>query len=203
MPPKRSLKPLDGEPGMNTKGRGSGPASNIAPHAKRGQPNILTLDLLQLPPTVRRRSAVSFPQEQTDHQSAGGNSIHMPSFPKERLSAGVAAAIAIPKQIGLRSLAAAKAAYGVIRGSDHIERRKQQTTAWNAAIDAAAYDCEQAALGHKLRAASHDPHDPFNLVADQLTRHAARIRLLKTETSRGRRFFEQAAETEKFGQYVQ
>ena len=46
------------------------------------------------------------------------------------LSAGVAAAIAILKQFGLRSLAAAKAAYAVIRGSDHVERRMQQEAAW-------------------------------------------------------------------------
>ena len=81
--------------------------------------------------------------------NCGGNSIHMPSFRKERLSAGVAAAIAILKQFGLRSLAAAKAAYDVIHGSDHVERRMQQEAAWNAAIDAVAYDCQQAALGHK------------------------------------------------------
>ena len=79
--------------------------------------------------------------------NCGGNSIHMPSFRKERLSAGVAAAIAILKQFGLRSLAAAKAAYDVIRGSDHVERRMQQEAAWNAAIDAAPYHCQQGGAG--------------------------------------------------------
>ena len=75
------------------------------------------------------------------------------------------------------------------------EASKSQAAAWNAAIEAAAYDCEQAARGHRLRAASDDPRDPFNLTADQLGRHTARIGLIKTETSRGRRFFEQAEET--------
>ena len=82
--------------------------------------------------------------------NCGGNSIHMPSFRKERLSAGVAEAIAILKQFGLLLLAAAKAAYDVIHGSDHVERRmQQQEAAWSAAIDTVPYDCQQAALGHK------------------------------------------------------
>ena len=99
--------------------------------------------------------------------------------------------IANAKEFGLRLLAAANAALTVVRGADGAELRKQQELAWNAAVAAAAFECEQAALAHKQKADSEDPNDRFNLAADQLTRHAARIRLLKTQTSRGRRFFEQ------------
>jgi hypothetical protein len=99
--------------------------------------------------------------------------------------------ITIAKEFGLRLMAARKAALAVIRGADGIELRKQQELGWNAAVDAAALECEQAALAHEQKAASEDPNNRFNMAADQLTRHAARIRLLKTQTSRGRRFFEQ------------
>ena len=120
--------------------------------------------------------------------------MHTPSVPIERLSSGIAKAISPLRQFGRRIWGATKAAYAVVCGSDQVDRRKLQAAAWDAAIDSAAYDCEQAARGYRLKAAGDDAHDPFNMAADQLTRHAAKIRLLKTETIRGRKFFEQAEE---------
>jgi hypothetical protein len=106
---------------------------------------------------------------------------------RSQLRHRLARARASLKQRGLRVVHAAKAAISILRGSNVVAIGEQQAI-WNVAVDTAAQECEQAARLLKLR--TGDPSDITNIVVDHFTRQAARIRLLRTDNSRGKRFFE-------------
>jgi hypothetical protein len=98
-------------------------------------------------------------------------------------------ALVSARRLGVRSSAAARAAVAAMRGIDVIALREQQVLAWNAAVETAAFECEQAAKALMLSNPTDNPRAQTNVVADYFTRQASRIRLLNTMTSRGRRFF--------------
>jgi hypothetical protein len=106
---------------------------------------------------------------------------------RSQLSQQVVRATSSVKECGLRLLPAAKAAVSIVRGSDVVTRREQQAI-WNVADETAAHECEQAA---RLLTLSADYSETTKIIVDQFTRQAARIRLLRTDNSRGKRFFEQ------------
>jgi hypothetical protein len=108
-----------------------------------------------------------------------------------RLTAVAAGKMALvsAQRIGVRSSAAARAAVAAMRGTDVITLREKQALAWNAAVETAAFECEQAAKALVLSNPTDDPRAQTNVVADYFTRQASRIRLLNTMTGRGRRFF--------------
>ncbi len=69
-------------------------------------------------------------------------------------------------RLGLRSWAAAKAAAATMRGADVVALREHQILVWNAAMEAAAFECEQAARALTLSNPTDDPRAQTNVVAD-------------------------------------
>jgi hypothetical protein len=136
-------------------------------------------------------------RHQTDARSGPGWSnliaVNLKSVCLSAMSVGKEAAVS-SRRFGLRLQAAAKAAAAAMRGSDEVALKEQQILVWNAAMEAASFECEQAARALTLSNPTDDPRAQTNIIADSLIRQAARIRLLNTRSSRGRRFFAERLE---------
>jgi|SRR4051812_5519945 len=129
-------------------------------------------------------------EQMKDQVMATSNAVALNLKPRG-LTAVAASRMALvsAQRVGMRASAVARAAIASMRGTDVIVLREQQVLAWNAAVEAAAFECDQAAKALTLSNPTDDPRAQTNIVAGYFSRQASRIRLLNTVTSRGRRFF--------------